>query len=282
MKYSAMIIDIVNSKKLSDYDRQDIQNYIVNCLDKLNEVFKPSLEFDVVFSAGDEVQGLFKNAISSFLYFRLLKSLLEPIQIKCGIGIGEWSVRIQNSRTTEQDGPAYHNARFALNEVKKMKNSNILFKSESSYDRYINSIVSASFTLTLNQTIKQRELSTLLEIINPFILEDGMLLERYNEIGNLFREKNTIKYYFTNSELIAIPEFSNIVVDYNFININEISVQKLKTNNDSTITRGIPKLISEILGTTRQNTEKSIIRSNLELIRDLDLTVLIFIFNNLI
>lgn len=52
MNYTAFMVDMVNSKKISKKDREEVQFFIKQSLDILNKIFKPSLIFDIIFSAG--------------------------------------------------------------------------------------------------------------------------------------------------------------------------------------------------------------------------------------
>ena len=49
-------------------------------------LFRESIKKEVVSSAGDEFQGLFRDVRSAFLYIRKLQLLIYPIKIRCGIG----------------------------------------------------------------------------------------------------------------------------------------------------------------------------------------------------
>lgn len=116
-KYSALIIDLINSRSYVDSDRVDIQKYLIKVIASLNKVFEDGLELDVVFSGGDEVQGLFSSPQAAYLYVRLFDMLVSPVGIRAGIGVGEWNVQIDDAMSTEQDGTAYHNARYAIEHV---------------------------------------------------------------------------------------------------------------------------------------------------------------------
>ena len=75
--YAALIIDIENSKKYIVEERNEIQNYIFFCIEQLNKLFGSNMRFDVTFSAGDELQGLFKDVTTAVLYFRLFEMLIH-------------------------------------------------------------------------------------------------------------------------------------------------------------------------------------------------------------
>ena len=57
MKYAAIMFDVVESRKY--YDRYDVQNVLMGCVDYLNTIYEQGIKKKVVSSAGDEFQGLF-------------------------------------------------------------------------------------------------------------------------------------------------------------------------------------------------------------------------------
>lgn len=74
IKYVAMMFDVVESRKY--YDRYDVQNILMNCVDYLNYMYSYGIKKKVVSSAGDEFQGLFLDLQSAFLYIRKLQILI--------------------------------------------------------------------------------------------------------------------------------------------------------------------------------------------------------------
>ena len=59
--YVALIMDIEKSRAYVTEDRIELQKYMSYCIDMLNELFIENIEHDVIFSAGDELQGLFND-----------------------------------------------------------------------------------------------------------------------------------------------------------------------------------------------------------------------------
>ena len=129
-EYTALIIDLKSSRKYNIRARNNIQEYIMHVVDVLNYIFRKSLEKDVDFSAGDEIQGLFSSTKAAYLYFRMFSMLVSPIEIRAGIGIGSWEVVIKDAGTTAQDGRAYHNARYAIKAVEESKGYSVLLFSQ--------------------------------------------------------------------------------------------------------------------------------------------------------
>lgn len=62
----------------------------------LNMLFSKEFQCEVMFSAGDEVQGLFDNVISALLYFRLLEMLMAS----CGNQSWNWDRRMDHKNGT--------------------------------------------------------------------------------------------------------------------------------------------------------------------------------------
>ena len=113
------MIDVKNSRSYSIQDRNSIQNSILKSINILNKIFKNSIEKEVEFSAGDEIQGLFLSPQSAYLYYRLFSMLIFPIEIHSGIGFGTWDIKVDGASSTAQDGTVYHYARNAIDEAKK-------------------------------------------------------------------------------------------------------------------------------------------------------------------
>ena len=96
INYVSLIMDIEKSRTYATEDRIELQKYMSYCIDKLNELFRENIEHDVTFSAGDELQGLFNDTTVAVMYFRLFEMLLKPVKLRAGIGVGEWTIKIDN------------------------------------------------------------------------------------------------------------------------------------------------------------------------------------------
>lgn len=66
------------------------------CINNLNGLFREDIQFEVTFSAGDELQGLFDNVVTALLYFRLFEILIAPVKIRAGVGVGDWTVKMES------------------------------------------------------------------------------------------------------------------------------------------------------------------------------------------
>lgn len=91
--YSALMVDMRHSRCLSDSRRQSAQEDLANAMECTNELFKTELEMPLMFSAGDELQGLFRSMAGAFLAYRFIKILVQTVDLRGGIGVG----RMENS-----------------------------------------------------------------------------------------------------------------------------------------------------------------------------------------
>ena len=126
MAYTVLMVDIRKSRQYQQRERQELQNFCLKAVELLNGIFAEALVKNVEFSAGDELQGLFKRMDAAFLYLRLFRMLLWDVDVYAGIGHGDWTVQVVGRGTTFQDGPAYHHARKALEACKKAKDYSLV------------------------------------------------------------------------------------------------------------------------------------------------------------
>ena len=74
--YAALIVDLKNSRSYSHEEWNLIQHFIDETIHVLNRIYYDNIVRDVDFSAGDEIQGLFKSSDAAYTYYRMLSMLL--------------------------------------------------------------------------------------------------------------------------------------------------------------------------------------------------------------
>ncbi len=276
--YASLIMDIEKSRRYSVEDRTELQKFISYSVDRLNELFKENIEYDVTFSAGDELQGLFNDVTAAVMYFRLFEMLVKPVKLRAGIGVGEWTIRIENGLSTQQDGPAYHRARYAIDEVRKKSFQNIRIISDWD-DVMANHLVNASGVLKDQQIYMQNATSVILELLCPFVKED-MNIDRYN----IVRELLEIKFEYKIGQTFRVSPRRDVAeksVSLQFplnsfwepIYINGDIVEA----EEQIMIKNVSSVISEILGCSRQNVDSILRRGNANKIRELDYMALQYI-----
>lgn len=263
--YTALLIDLKKSRSYSIVDRNSIQNYINTVIQKLNEIFLNSLAKNVEFSAGDEVQGLFFSPEAAYLYFRMFSMLISPVEIRAGIGVGEWNVQIDNASSTAQDGPAYHNARNAIENVKDALGYSVLLYSATKIDLYLNAVINSSFALTKNHSEYQNELMLLSELLYPIDYRQVINCSKIGMISNLLTSKNKLEYYsyYKKSKLVKRYPFDEIELMYFEPNPIDAAIDESTFYVSSGKKRGMTTQLSEILNVSRQSIEKSFRTANI-------------------
>lgn len=116
---------------------------------------------------GDEFQGLMKCGNNVMKIILEIELEMHPIQMRFGIGLGSIETEVIREIPLGADGPAYHNARKMLEELKKLEKrnmanySNMMIATEgdnSNIDMLLNSILSLCATIQSKWTNRQREI----------------------------------------------------------------------------------------------------------------------------
>ena len=245
----------------------------------LNQAFRGALEKDVIFSAGDELQGLFSSVEASYLYFRLFSMLVSPVEIRAGIGVGEWDVIVENAGSTAQDGSAYHNARYAINATEESLGYSVLLFSGGKNDITINSLFNSTAVIINKQSEYQNQVMLLSELLYPINSKEIIDVSILKEVIELITHKTIVTncgmHKFSNN--YRQPLFYRIS-DFNFesrpIDVTENTDLFFVTEGK---VRGLPSQLSEIIGVTRQSIDKTIKVANIYEARNLAVTTLKFL-----
>lgn len=296
--HAAMMIDMVDSRGMDRANRVLIQHYVKDCLEALNHIFRPALDFEVLFSAGDEVQGLFHCPQAAYMYFRLMQMIVSPLQLRCGIGAGEWEVRIPSGTSTEQDGAAYHMAREAIQLAHRPNSCNAVFLSDNDSDLEINTLLQAAWLLGCAQSRHQQRMQLTVERMAPLFDKEIMDIAEMRRIDTLLTDQQGIRYFSQTSlrsarimtqrtaapltaeesvqTTISVPKASEAIEPFESFTpvlINPTSSLHCAIP-ESTLPKGISSRIARQTSTTRQNIENILRKGNIHGIRSIDLITL--------
>ena len=281
-KYVSLIMDIEKSKSYDISDRNEMQYYLDKCIRNLNSLFGKEMQCEVMFSAGDELQGLFNDAVTALLYFRMLEMLMKPVKLRAGIGIGDWTIKIERGFSTQQDGPAYHKARQAIEEAHSMQLQNIRICSDDD-NILANHLMNASLPLKRQQIYMQNIVQVLIELLFPFVPENTNL-DRYDSVKELI----AIKFeYRLGSKNGGLYSRRNIAMEREYLKLNEIPDAlpiyidgRIADVESSVIRKNTAMIVSEILQCSRQNVDSIMRRGNSNKIRELDYVALQYVKKN--
>jgi len=108
----AVIGDIIKSRSITN--REEVQEQLKSILDKVNRDYADALASKFTLTLGDEFQGVFRSGNN---VLRLLDEIifsLKPVELRFGIGIGSLKTALDPNASIGADGPAYWNARKAI------------------------------------------------------------------------------------------------------------------------------------------------------------------------
>ncbi|MFX0044995.1 MAG: SatD family protein [Candidatus Hermodarchaeota archaeon] len=143
----AAIIDIVASRDADVRERRRLDEEIRGLLDQTYKRFKEYCVATPAMTQGDSVELLVSSLQPIvFLFHRLL---MDGLEFRVGLGTG--GVVLQKENADECDGPAFWNAREALDEIKRMRymNRTAGFKiDEKASNNENNAVVNSTLFLT--------------------------------------------------------------------------------------------------------------------------------------
>ena len=158
--YLALIADIIDSKMVQE--RFDLQKQVEETLQKMNGLFADYLASCFTLTLGDEFQALLKMNAPVFQIIDTLRSELSPTQLRFGIGLGEIVTAIDPLQSIGADGPAYWNARAAINLVHQKNdygNTQIYFSSgNDSQDLLVNALIASGEAIRSSWRDSQEEI----------------------------------------------------------------------------------------------------------------------------
>ena len=158
--YLALIADVIDSKMVQE--RFDLQKQVEKTLQKMNELFGDYLASRFTLTLGDEFQALLKVDAPIFQIIDTLRSELTPTQLRFGIGLGEIVTAIDPLQSVGADGPAYWNARAAINFVHQKNDygsTQIYFSSgKENQDFFVNALIASGEAIRSGWRDSQEEI----------------------------------------------------------------------------------------------------------------------------
>lgn len=119
-----LIGDIQESKKLSEKERQKLQDTLDAILKDINSNSSGLLS-PLTITLGDEIQGIYKTGDELLNHTWRIMAELYPAGMRFSIGVGRITTPINYKQAIGMDGPGFHVARDGIEELKK---SGFLFK----------------------------------------------------------------------------------------------------------------------------------------------------------
>lgn len=189
MEYFVLMIDLKNSRELSEKLRIESQKKLLYSIEKCNKFFK-EIKLKLVFSSGDSIQGLFVNFESALLSFDLIKSYMYPFEIRSCIAQGSIHEKLLNGLNDSNyvDGEVYHKAIAGL-ELTKAKEFELYIDVKNKlYNSIANQLLRNNDYLYSRMKPKQKEVYNIFTLVYP--LNNKIFNGDINDII-----KNNVKEY---------------------------------------------------------------------------------------
>ena len=171
--YLALIADVIDSKMVQE--RFDLQKQVEKTLQTMNELFGEFIASNFTLTLGDEFQGLLKVDAPVFQIIDTLRSELTPTQLRFGIGLGEIVTDIDPLQSIGADGPAYWNARAAINLVHQKNdygNTQIYFScGKEKQDFFVNALIASGEAIRSGWRGSQEEI--LLDLLKRCVYSEN-------------------------------------------------------------------------------------------------------------
>ena len=171
--YLALIADVIDSKMVQE--RFNLQKQLEKTLQTMNELFGEFLASSFTLTLGDEFQALLKADAPVFQIIDTLRSELTPTQLRFGIGLGEIVTDIDPLQSIGADGPAYWNARAAINLVHQKNdygNTQIYFScGKEKQDFFVNALIASGEAIRSGWRGSQEEI--LLDLLKRCVYSEN-------------------------------------------------------------------------------------------------------------
>ena len=176
--YFAIIGDVIESRNIEN--RDSVQKQYVEIINKINKEYSEDIASKFQITLGDSFQGLLKNTTNLFTILQEIEEALSPYKLRFGIGVGSINTSIIIENSSLIDGPAYHNARFAIDDVKTINKENTYLLVHSN-NKVLDDLINSS--LTLCSYIKSTWTKKQKEVIKLHIKMNKSQVEIANELN---------------------------------------------------------------------------------------------------
>lgn len=282
-KYSTIMIDIVDSRKYEN--RNEVQEFLKYIIEYLNNIFYKSLKKPLMFSAGDEIQGLFYDPLAAYLCVRFCMMICFPVKIRAGIGYGELAFDNEKWVSSELDGEVYHNARYAIESFSDKGSFGIRINTKTKKNKYLNAMLYSSQLFQKQQSLHAQNVRLVAELLFPIF--DDKIMVPYTDfkerLNTILKMKAHIKSnmqslsYVSGGKIHKSGMQTQIFVLNEIVQVYNVPISVFLEDSsiivENTWKKGMSTMISEILGTSRQNIDKHIRLGKVKENRSIDFSI---------
>ena len=257
MYYTVLVAEICTENL--EKKEKELKAFVNAVANYLNKVFAKSLKAKTEYKSG-KFQAVYTSPVAAFLYNRLLRMFLYPLQIRSGFGEGKLYLEVG------LDGPAYFNALEALKHADGIA-LNTCFVAYGKTDKYINLLLKTSDYLSRKESISINLVKLMAELYIPLFKKEYMNYFEYQE-DQYFLKALYYKEEFYNYISLFDPSIRGLYPNAKNFQIPKIEDCKIY-NLDDLYNKEHPELINgfwrkgfsskiaySLNNTSRQNVDK--------------------------
>lgn len=148
--YTVLTADVIDSRRQ--------ETVVAAKKAQLHELTDAALVTPFTFSRGDEIQAVVAGALSSPALLRKLRYYCLPLELRIGIGIGRITSGLGASSSWEMNGPAFHRARQALEQLEENRHWRTrLVSGDPGLDQMVNTLLNLYDVIQSRWTLPQWE-----------------------------------------------------------------------------------------------------------------------------
>ena len=148
--YTVLTADVIDSRRQ--------ETMVAAKKAQLHELTDASLVTPFTFSRGGELQAVVAGALCSPALLRKLRYYCLPLQLRIGIGFGRITSGLGANNSWEMNGPAFHRARHALDELKRHRHWRTrLVSGDPGLDQMVNTLLNLYDVIQTRWTLDQWE-----------------------------------------------------------------------------------------------------------------------------
>ncbi len=154
MLFFTVIGDMIGSRKLEN--RSGIQKKFSAALKTIQKRHKEQIVSPLTVTIGDEFQAILKDTSQLFNTLYEIEQSLKSVSLRYGFGIGIITTEINYSAAIGMDGPAFHNARAAIEQARKSGRHYALRCEDTFIEKRLNTLLNWLDISTTNWSSEKR------------------------------------------------------------------------------------------------------------------------------
>lgn len=156
-KLFVLLGDVVASRQIKD--RDGFQRALQDLCEDINHAYAKDIYAPFKTLKGlDEIGGVLSDMSNIYNIIILISEHLHPCQMRCALVFDYVDTALESKDVSKMDGPAFHKAAQAVNDLKKTALLFSLFSADEILDRALQGEINLMLFIRDERTLKQRQI----------------------------------------------------------------------------------------------------------------------------